>query len=139
LVLAIKNNLVDDCKYIIVPHDIDKDYCINLKQKIKVPTLLYSEISSQKIEEYKVLVIDSVGLLSNLYQYVDLALIGGGFNKGIHNILSINSYDDYSTAVKHLLNDEKKYRHIKKQLQNYVDGNVGATKKIYDDILHLLH
>ena len=33
------------------------------------------------------LIIDSIGLLSNIYQYGDLAYIGGGFGSGIHNIL----------------------------------------------------
>jgi len=87
LTQAINNELANIKKYIIVPHDIDKEYCIELKQKIKVATILYSEIFEQKLADYAVLIIDSVGMLSNLYQYADLALIGGGFNKGIHNIL----------------------------------------------------
>ncbi|MFM7053873.1 MAG: 3-deoxy-D-manno-octulosonic acid transferase, partial [Bacteroidota bacterium] len=32
-------------------------------------------------------VVDSVGLLSRLYQYADIAYVGGGFGAGIHNIL----------------------------------------------------
>jgi len=87
LVQAINNNLAGVQKNIIVPHDIDKEYCYDLKQKINTPTLLYSEISNQNLTAFSVLIIDSVGLLSNLYQYADIALIGGGFNKGIHNIL----------------------------------------------------
>jgi 3-deoxy-D-manno-octulosonic-acid transferase len=37
--------------------------------------------------EYKVLIIDNIGMLSALYRYADLAYIGGGFGSGIHNIL----------------------------------------------------
>jgi len=170
LIQAINNNLIDDCKYIIVPHDIDKDYCINLKQNIKAKTILYSEISDQNLANYSALIIDSVGMLSNLYQYAEIALIGGGFNKGIHNILetvvfgvpvlfgpkyekakeakdlielelasSINNYNDFSTVVKHLLKDEKRYHLTKNQLQNYVNRNIGVTQKIYDDILYPLN
>ncbi len=35
----------------------------------------------------RVLIIDNIGMLSSLYQYADVAYIGGGFGKGIHNIL----------------------------------------------------
>jgi 3-deoxy-D-manno-octulosonic-acid transferase len=34
-----------------------------------------------------VLIIDSIGILSSIYQYANIAYIGGGFGSGIHNIL----------------------------------------------------
>ena len=33
------------------------------------------------------LIIDSIGTLSSIYQYANIAYIGGGFGSGIHNIL----------------------------------------------------
>jgi 3-deoxy-D-manno-octulosonic-acid transferase len=39
-----------------------------------------------------VLIIDSVGLLSSLYRYGDVAYIGGGFGVGIHNILEAATF-----------------------------------------------
>ena len=40
------------------------------------------------MEKPVVLIVDQIGLLSNLYQYADIAYIGGGFTKdGIHNVL----------------------------------------------------
>ena len=39
-------------------------------------------------EDKRILVIDSVGLLAQIYQYAHLAYVGGGMgNKGLHNIL----------------------------------------------------
>jgi 3-deoxy-D-manno-octulosonic-acid transferase len=38
------------------------------------------------------LIIDSFGLLSSIYRYGDIAYIGGGFGKGIHNILEAAVY-----------------------------------------------
>jgi 3-deoxy-D-manno-octulosonic-acid transferase len=39
-----------------------------------------------------VLIIDNIGLLSNLYRYSTVAYIGGGFGVGIHNILEAVAY-----------------------------------------------
>jgi 3-deoxy-D-manno-octulosonic-acid transferase len=46
----------------------------------------YSE-QDASYEAGRVLIIDNIGLLSSVYRYGDLAIIGGGFGKGIHNIL----------------------------------------------------
>jgi 3-deoxy-D-manno-octulosonic-acid transferase len=43
----------------------------------------YSEIST----DARVLIIDNIGMLSSAYRYAYIAAIGGGFGKGIHNIL----------------------------------------------------
>jgi 3-deoxy-D-manno-octulosonic-acid transferase len=48
----------------------------------------YSDIANiSDLKDYKVLIIDNIGMLSSLYQYAYVAYIGGGFGKGIHNIL----------------------------------------------------
>ena len=41
---------------------------------------------------FQVLIIDSIGLLSSLYRYGNLAYIGGGFGVGIHNILEAATF-----------------------------------------------
>ena len=46
-----------------------------------------SKANKNNILTTNVLIIDSIGLLSNVYKYGDLAYIGGGFGSGIHNIL----------------------------------------------------
>ena len=78
----------DDIKVIIAPHEIHSwriDFLIKLFGNICVK---YSEIEKVKdLTDYKVLIIDNMGMLSSLYQYAYVAYIGGGFGKGIHNIL----------------------------------------------------
>ncbi len=77
-----------DFKYIIVPHDIDLNYCKNLKNTIPLNTKLYTELKeADSLAEVQVLIINTIGLLNTCYAYADYALIGGGFRKGIHNIL----------------------------------------------------
>ena len=42
---------------------------------------------NEHISDYKVLIIDNIGLLSSVYKYGNIAYIGGGFGSGIHNTL----------------------------------------------------
>ena len=70
-------------KYIIAPHEM---YHINELKK-QTNALLFSKADSTNISNSNVLIIDSIGILSNIYKYGDLAYIGGGFGSGIHNIL----------------------------------------------------
>ena len=52
----------------------------------------YSELGGKLPENTSVLIIDRIGLLSGIYRYGDMAYIGGGFGKGIHNILEPASF-----------------------------------------------
>jgi len=44
------------------------------------------------LANYQSLIIDNIGMLSSLYQYGDIAFIGGGFGAGIHNILEAAAF-----------------------------------------------
>jgi 3-deoxy-D-manno-octulosonic-acid transferase len=48
---------------------------------------LFSTSNTENINSNNVLIIDSIGILSSIYQYANIAYIGGGFGSGIHNIL----------------------------------------------------
>jgi 3-deoxy-D-manno-octulosonic-acid transferase len=52
------------------------------------PGLRYSNADTTNVTNINVMIVDQIGFLSQLYQYADVAYIGGGFEKGgIHNIL----------------------------------------------------
>lgn len=75
-------------KFIIAPHEPTEYRLKSLEQRFKNLAIRYSEIpTNQQLEDTPVLLIDRVGMLGDLYQYGDMALIGGGFRKSIHNIL----------------------------------------------------
>lgn len=76
----------ENIKLILVPHEIS-DTHISAIQKNFPSSLRWSERNTQNITSAKVLIIDTIGLLSSIYQYADAAVIGGGFGKGIHNVL----------------------------------------------------
>ncbi len=79
-------------KFIIAPHDISKSHIEQIEELIKIPTIRYSGAQEKNISEFKVLIIDSIGILNQLYKYAGYAMIGGGFGPGIHNILEAAAF-----------------------------------------------
>ena len=90
--LAAFINNVDDVKMIIAPHEVSVVNINRLQQMLKTPHVLYSEAENDNLAAKQVLIIDSIGLLSSLYRYGDVAYIGGGFGVGIHNILEAATF-----------------------------------------------
>ncbi|NHM01771.1 3-deoxy-D-manno-octulosonic acid transferase [Flavobacterium difficile] len=90
------NQAAEHVKFILAPHNIKSEQIQNLKQSITKPTILFSEYSSSNVEtrliaslqDYNVFIIDTIGILTKIYSYADIAYVGGGFgNPGVHNIL----------------------------------------------------
>ena len=79
-------------KLIIAPHEIDDDHIVKLKSLISVKYSLFTEKKFDTWHDSQILIVDTIGLLSSLYQYGTVAYIGGGFGKGIHNILEAATF-----------------------------------------------
>jgi 3-deoxy-D-manno-octulosonic-acid transferase len=83
-----------DWQLIIAPHEVEQKNIERLLQLF--PTAVtYSAIQNQTNSSQKkeVLIIDNIGMLSNLYSYGTVCYVGGGFNKsGHHNILEAAVY-----------------------------------------------
>lgn len=80
-------------KWIIVPHEVNDTNISNIQSFFKSDMLLFSQAEkSDGPLPQKIMVVDSVGLLSSIYQYATIAYIGGGFGKGIHNTLEAAAY-----------------------------------------------
>jgi 3-deoxy-D-manno-octulosonic-acid transferase len=78
------NNLV----WIIAPHQINLKHITDFQQKIKRKSILHSNLNQNNITTTKVLIVDSIGILTKLYSYSDISYVGGGMgNSGLHNIL----------------------------------------------------
>lgn len=75
-------------KFIIAPHEIEEKFMRQMKKDFMRKTIRYSQLTEDvDPSAYEVLIIDNVGMLSSLYQYGDYAFVGGGYGKGLHNIL----------------------------------------------------
>ncbi|MEP1490446.1 MAG: glycosyltransferase N-terminal domain-containing protein [Algibacter sp.] len=75
-------------KFIIAPHNIKETQIHSLKSKLNVNTVLFSEKESANLQEAKVFIIDTIGLLTKIYNYANVAYVGGAMgNTGLHNTL----------------------------------------------------
>ena len=149
LIQYIKNH--PENNYVIAPHELDN--ISNLQKQSN--GLLYSNANEKNIFTTNVLIIDSIGLLATIYQYGNLAYIGGGFGSGIHNILEAASfglavifgpnYQKFNEAIS-LINKKgaisiSNYEELSSAIDifntfdqsialNYIKENSGATNKI---------
>jgi len=87
-----------DVKFIIAPHEVDKENIRDVKKHF-ANSVLYSEWITNKGQyangntQSNCLIIDSIGILSRLYSYADVTYVGGGFGyTGLHNILEAAVY-----------------------------------------------
>jgi len=84
-------NTHKDIKFIIAPHEIDEDRlgeCLMLYKN----AVLYSRIDKANTD-CNVVIIDNIGMLSQLYRYATICYVGGGFGgDGVHNVLEAAAY-----------------------------------------------
>jgi 3-deoxy-D-manno-octulosonic-acid transferase len=164
IISGIKDFLCKSYKLIIAPHEISK----------KILNTLLSEFKNFNVQLYSdyqhnvsgVLIIDQIGILSRLYRYGDVAYIGGGFGKGIHNTLEPGAYNlpvifgprysrfiEADTLVKNnayfsvrnseelkntltFIADNEKKIEIENKIKSYFEHNRNASVKIIDYIYH---
>ena len=82
------NSAPEKVKFFIAPHTINPGKILSLQEKIKVDTILFSEKEGKDLKVFRVMIVDTIGLLTKLYQYADIAYVGGAAgNTGLHNIL----------------------------------------------------
>ena len=85
------NTCTAPVKFIIAPHNIHPTDIAKLKhnqQKLSRKVALFSEKDSLNLSDYDVLIIDTIGILTKVYSYADIAYVGGGMgNTGLHNVL----------------------------------------------------
>lgn len=75
-------------KFIIAPHNIKEEQIQQLQNSISEKTVLFSEKEGKNLADFDVFIIDTIGILTKIYSYADIAYVGGGFgNPGVHNIL----------------------------------------------------
>lgn len=155
----------EDWKFIIAPHNIDDKYIQSIQTNLIKKNIRFSDATANAMNEFEVLIIDNIGMLSSLYQYGKIAYIGGGFGSGIHNtlepaafhlpILIGPKYEKFEEAnvlvhsggifVIHSEQDLQlhfdqllnadTYQNASNATKNYIDENKGATIEIVDTVI----
>lgn len=151
-------------KFIIAPHDIKESHIVEIESKLQGNSIRFSKANSIYIAAAQVLIIDNIGMLSSLYQYGEIALIGGGFGSGIHNTLEPivfglpvifgPKYQKFEEAIQlvktgggfsvtnyndfkkvmHPLENEEFYRQASSKAYEYIQLHQGATETIFHAI-----
>lgn len=155
-------------KFIIAPHEMEEGFIDDIIKSLIVKAVRYSQ-SDARFEDYSVLVIDNIGMLSFLYRYGEFAYVGGGLGKGLHNILEAacfgvpiffgnKNYQKFQEAVDLIdqgggfavgdfvelkscyerVSEPGNYQVACNASKNYVEMNLGATRKVMDYCLPLL-
>lgn len=86
ILLRFINQSSDDLKFLIAPHLVDKTSVEKITAGLTLQTHKYSD-NKNIPQDTRVLILDTMGMLSSVYQYGDYAYIGGAFGDGLHNIL----------------------------------------------------
>ena len=82
------NQAAKNVKFIIAPHNIKQSQIKTIKEQITHDVVLYSEKDNKQTANAKVFIIDTIGLLTKIYNYSDIAYVGGALgNTGLHNTL----------------------------------------------------
>lgn len=81
------NTSSEELKYVIAPHTIKEIHVERLKNSISKKSICFSKIKGEDLSNYDVIIVDTIGLLTKIYSYADIAYVGGAFETGLHNTL----------------------------------------------------
>ncbi|WP_317134785.1 3-deoxy-D-manno-octulosonic acid transferase [Psychroserpens ponticola] len=127
-------------KFIIAPHNINKVQIDNITKKLELDYVLFSEKNRKEVIGYSVFIIDTIGLLSKIYSYADIAYVGGAMGTtGLHNILEPavfgipiiigNNYDKFPEAKTMIKNGGVLTVSSKNTLKNGLDNLINSSEK----------
>tara|TARA_R110002049_G_scaffold32570_8_gene108315 strand:+ start:3512 stop:4774 length:1263 start_codon:yes stop_codon:yes gene_type:complete len=84
----INENASKHVKFIIAPHNIKSSQIKDFQNKLNVKSVLFSEKEDVPLKNAQVFIVDTIGVLSKIYSYADIAYVGGAMgNTGLHNTL----------------------------------------------------
>ena len=87
IIVKFINETQNHLKFVLAPHNIKTEHIESLKKSISKKVILYTEIEQNDISSCEVIIINTVGLLTKIYSYADIAYVGGAFATGLHNTL----------------------------------------------------
>ena len=149
----------DRITLLIAPHEIHDKNIRRISEAFDRQVLRSSQWKAAWPEE-AVIILDSMGQLAKYYRYADLAIIGGGYGRGIHNILKAAVYgiplaygprhqkfrearellqsgaalsespEKLARKINELLRSEKRLKEMGAISKNYVESQLGGSEQI---------
>lgn len=88
ILLPFINSYQGDVKFIIAPHVIKPQKIEAIKNGLTKNAVCFTEMEAKHLADYKIFIIDSIGILTKIYSYANIAYVGGGMGTtGLHNTL----------------------------------------------------
>lgn len=78
-------------RFIIVPHDIQEKHIKKIEHIMPIATARYTD--SKISSDIRILIVNKIGILNKIYRYASYTYVGGGFGKGVHNLLEPAVYN----------------------------------------------
>ena len=123
-----------DIKFLIAPHEIDKERIDQLIKRCNTKAIRFTEITPEvELSDYQLLILDTIGMLSSAYRYADWTYIGGGFGAGIHNILEPTVYGTAITFGPRY----HKFQEAHDLIELGVAHSIKSRKELRERIAHL--
>jgi len=156
-----------DVKLVLAPHEIHEAHLHQILQQFEGRYVRFTQATINSLDAVRVLVVDTMGMLSSIYRYGQVAYIGGGFGVGIHNTIEAAVFgmpvlfgpnhkhfreacalidagggiavDNYAAFKAAMDNALADHEAIGKKSSDYVVSELGATDKIYDALFVKQH
>jgi 3-deoxy-D-manno-octulosonic-acid transferase len=125
----------NNVKLIIAPHFLHKNYLDEIGRYFEEMGVLFYSISDNPLDQ-RVIIIDKMGILADLYKYGNAAFIGGSFKQGIHNVMEAAIYGiPVVHGPKHRIAHEAGIlnNHGGSIIINSTDEAYDIFSKLYDD------
>ena len=82
-----------DFKLLIAPHEIHEEHLVQIESLFAAYSCArYTKLNGVDLKALRILIVDTMGMLSSMYRYGDVAYIGGGFGSGIHNTIEASTF-----------------------------------------------
>ena len=82
-----------DFKLLIAPHEIHEEHIEQIEALFSAyKCARYTNLDRVDLKELRILIVDTMGMLSSMYRYGNLAYVGGGFGSGIHNTIEASTF-----------------------------------------------
>ena len=155
----------DDVKLVLVPHEINAEHLHRIFLTFKGQYIRYSEATGGNIATCRVLMIDTLGMLSQLYRYATVGYVGGGYGAGIHNTIEAAVYgipvlfgpnhykfreaknllkagaaetvSSYCTFRDAMDHAMEQHSEMGTRAYEYVQSELGATERIYKELFKI--
>ncbi len=128
------NQASENICFIIAPHEIKDNGVQSLQKKLTKKTVVFSEREEKDLQDHQVFVMNTIGYLSRVYSYGDIAYVGGAMGtSGLHNILEPATFGIPIIIGKHF----EKFREAK-QLQKLAGLYSISTSEEFSTIMNKL-